>query len=56
MSEFNQIDSCGHCGESMSIMSTCMVCDKPAQFQCSNCCHFVDDPIHTQCVIIDDSF
>ena len=54
MSEFNKTDSCRNCGEALDVLSTCMICDQPFQFKCSNCFHFVDDPIHTDCVIFDD--
>ncbi len=55
MAEFNRIDSCRNCGEVLNVFATCMICDQPSQFKCSNCYHFVDDPIHTNCVIIEAS-
>ena len=51
----SRIDSCSSCGEDVEVLNTCMVCEKPTKFQCSNCFHYVDDPIHTECVIFDDS-
>ncbi len=50
-----QVDSCGNCGEELAIMHTCMVCELPTKFQCVNCFHYVDDPVHTECMIFDES-
>jgi predicted amidophosphoribosyltransferase len=50
-----RIDSCGNCGEELEILNTCMVCEQPSKFQCLGCLHYVDDPIHTECMIFDDS-
>ena len=50
----SRIDSCRNCGEQLEVLHTCMVCEQPSQFQCSNCFHYVDDPIHTECMIFDD--
>jgi len=55
MVDFARIDSCKGCGETLEVLTTCVMCDLPSQFQCSNCSHFVDDPIHTNCVIAEDS-
>ena len=55
MSEFARVDSCRNCGVTLEVLTTCMMCDQPSQFKCSNCYHFVDDPIHTNCVILEDS-
>ena len=48
-------NSCNYCDEDLEIFTTCMVCDKPTKFQCSNCLAFVDDPAHTECMIFDES-
>ena len=55
MSEFNRVDSCRNCCDTLDVLTTCMMCEQPAQFKCSNCYHFVDDPIHTNCVILEDN-
>jgi hypothetical protein len=54
MSDFTRIDSCRKCSKLLGVLTTCLICDQPTQFKCSNCHHFVDDPIHTNCVIMDD--
>ena len=55
MSEFARVDSCRNCGVTLDVITTCMICDQPSRFKCSNCYHFVDDPIHTNCVILEAS-
>ena len=55
MYDYTRIDSCRNCGEGLDVLSNCLVCDKPAKFQCSHCFHYVDDPIHTECIILDES-
>ncbi len=55
MSKFFRVDSCRKCGEALDVLTTCMICDQPSQLKCSNCYHFVDDPIHTDCIILEDS-
>ena len=49
-------ESCRNCGEELDILNTCIVCEQPTKFQCTSCLHFIDDPVHTECMIFDDSF
>ena len=50
-----EIDCCHNCGEDLDILNTCVVCDKPTKFQCSSCFHYVNDAMHTECMIFDES-
>ena len=55
MSKSSRVDSCRNCGEALDVLTTCMICDQPSALKCSNCFHFVDDPIHTNCIILEDN-
>ena len=46
-----RIDSCRNCGILLSITRKCYVCMQPIQFQCFECFKYVDDPIHTVCML-----
>jgi len=50
----SEIDSCGNCGNNLDVLDTCVICEQPTQFQCSNCYHYTNDTIHTECVVLDD--
>ncbi len=41
-----RVDSCRNCGSELKVIKLCGECDQPLHYQCENCRHFVDDPIH----------
>lgn len=45
-----RIDSCRNCGNALSVIKYCKVCDQPIQFRCNKCYKFADDPVHTRCI------
>jgi len=51
MVEFGRVDCCRNCGSQLEVITVCEICEQPHAFRCSNCYHFVDDPIHTECMI-----
>lgn len=48
---FDRLDSCRNCGDVLRVKATCGVCEQPRQLHCTGCFHYVDDPVHTECVI-----
>jgi len=44
-----RIESCRNCGNTISVLKYCGVCNQPIQLRCKNCLKFVDDPIHSNC-------
>ncbi len=52
MNKLPRISSCESCGSEFDVVSSCIICEQPYQYQCSKCHNLVMDPLHTDCVII----
>ena len=52
MSDFTQIYTCRKCGELLDIPTKYLICVQFTPSKFSYCSHFVDDPIHSNCVIM----
>lgn len=48
---FQRTDSCRNCGRDLEVKAVCPVCGQPEHLHCTHCCHYADDPVHTECMI-----
>ena len=44
-------DSCRKCGNEMSILETCNICENPSSFECKNCELQTEQQFHRNCII-----
>jgi len=53
MKTFERLDSCRSCGSDLEVKTVCAICDQPEQVRCASCYHYVDDPVHTECAVLE---
>ena len=47
-----RIDSCRKCGQELSVLQKCDVCEEPNMFECTRCKIKTTEKIHLRCYLI----